>query len=102
MDAAGRRPLRGPALHADLRKLARLVAVARSRRSARSARRVVPVRAFSTYGDSGTHAVHAQPRGESGGGTVSFDSPLLLLLVLLPLAWRAWEWRPASRLHAPA
>ena len=28
---------------------------------------------------------------------MSFDSPLLLLLVLVPLAWGAWEWRMSSR-----
>jgi Ca-activated chloride channel homolog len=28
---------------------------------------------------------------------VSLDSPLLLLLALLPLAWGAWEWRQSSR-----
>jgi Ca-activated chloride channel homolog len=31
---------------------------------------------------------------------MSFDSPMLLLLVLLPLAWAAWEWRQSSRRHA--
>ncbi|HXA51489.1 MAG TPA: hypothetical protein VNV86_14330, partial [Candidatus Acidoferrum sp.] len=31
---------------------------------------------------------------------MSFDSPLLLLLVLVPLAWGAWEWRRSSRRHA--
>jgi Ca-activated chloride channel family protein len=33
---------------------------------------------------------------------VSFDSPLLLLLVLLPLGWGAWEWGRSSRRHALA
>ena len=31
---------------------------------------------------------------------MSFDSPMLLLLALLPLAWGAWEWRLSSRRHA--
>ena len=33
---------------------------------------------------------------------MSFDSPLLLLLLLVPLAWGVWEWRMSSRRHALA
>src|SRR5215475_6892494 len=31
---------------------------------------------------------------------MSFDSPLLLLLALIPIAWAVWEWRLSSRRHA--
>src|SRR5215470_8041235 len=52
-------------------------------------------------GDGSVAATRVAPPQSSsptrGGAAMTFDHPLLLLLVLLPVAWAAWEWRFSSR-----
>src|ERR1041385_3317038 len=46
------------------------------------------------------HASGADPPdggGNRGGAAMTFETPWVLVLILVPLAWAAWEWRESSR-----
>src|SRR3954449_3183167 len=45
----------------------------------------------------GTHGAAAEIHHGRGGTPMTFDHPLVLLLVLLPVLWAAWEWRSSAR-----
>src|SRR6185369_1299521 len=64
--------------------------------------RVADVRPFS-QGRPSSGGGLAVDRGtpqtgrRSGGAPMTFEHPWILLLVLVPAAWAAWEWRSSAR-----
>src|SRR6516165_1975881 len=75
----------------------RFVAVARAGGRSRIAGRVAPVCALPPrHAGAATFGPPARA-GDRGGPAMTFDRPWALLVMLMPLAWAAWEWRRSRR-----